>query len=333
MHKRTRTTVLIVAVILLLLAGAVYLRKKAPPEAARLLPESDGIVFVNLKPIRAATHFDRQQINHDADYQKFIDATGIEFERDLDEAAFALHRMTPATGPNGAVGFSTVFVGRFDGKRLSNYLAGASTSTEDYEGHTIYSIPVEDRTDRVTMLGYDVVAVSNMPTTEQIHSILDRYRSAALPFSGSSLLSEHYSEIPLLSLAWGIGKIGLPLTGGQNGAGATGSEAGMKVLGMTLPVPPSATYIASIRWAGSLHLRVEEIAPDEPTATSSADSLNALVGIFKAGQSGDGDVKSLVDSIAIQHRKDRVILTSTVPPALLQKLTQAPQSTGQTPIP
>lgn len=182
MNKRTGTTVLIVGLILLLLAGAVYLRKKAPPEAARLLPESDGIVFINMRPVRLATHFGRQSVTHDPEYQKFIDATGIEFDRDLDEAAFALHRMTPATGPNGAIGFSMVFVGRFNRKRLANYLAGSAATTEDYEGHTIYSIPVEDRTDRVALLGYDIVAISNMPTTEQIHSILDRYRSAALHF-------------------------------------------------------------------------------------------------------------------------------------------------------
>jgi hypothetical protein len=35
-----------VAAVLLLLAVAIFLRSKAPPEAARLLPESDGIVFI-----------------------------------------------------------------------------------------------------------------------------------------------------------------------------------------------------------------------------------------------------------------------------------------------
>ncbi len=60
---------------------------------------------------------------------------------------------------------------------------------EIYAGHTIYSIPSEGRTVRVAQIGYDMVAVSNTPTPEQIHSIIDRHRTAALPFSGSSLLS------------------------------------------------------------------------------------------------------------------------------------------------
>ena len=50
MHRRTRKTLLSVAAVLVLLAVAVFLRSKAPPEAARLLPESDGILYVNLKP-------------------------------------------------------------------------------------------------------------------------------------------------------------------------------------------------------------------------------------------------------------------------------------------
>ena len=39
MLRRTRRTIWIVAAVALLLAAAIYLRFKAPPEAARLLPE------------------------------------------------------------------------------------------------------------------------------------------------------------------------------------------------------------------------------------------------------------------------------------------------------
>ncbi|MGB6726399.1 MAG: hypothetical protein WBE74_10885, partial [Terracidiphilus sp.] len=58
MHRRTRRTLLIVAAVLALLAVAVFLRSKAPPEAARLLPESDGIIYIDLKPIRIFLHKD-----------------------------------------------------------------------------------------------------------------------------------------------------------------------------------------------------------------------------------------------------------------------------------
>ncbi len=317
MHKRTKTTILVVGLILLLLAGALYLRKKAPPEAARLLPESDGIVYFNLRPLRSATHFDQRNVAHDPEYQQFVDATGIEFERDLDEAAFALHRMADPNGPNGIVAFSEVFVGRFDGKRLIAYLDRNAAGKESYASHDVYLLHSEGRTVRVSVLGYDMVAVSNAPTEEQIHSILDRYRTAALPFAGSTLLTHHYADVPLLSLAWGIGKIGLPL--GDDGGG-------LKIMGIKLPFSLDSTFIASLRWTGALRVRVEEIAPSEAEAAASAESVETLLKLVKTAQSvmpgGDQQIKSLLDSTKIEHHKDRAVLNATLPAGLLEELMQ-----------
>lgn len=327
MHRRTRVTIAIVAVVLLLLAGAIYLRKKAPPEAARLLPESDGIVYINLRPLRTATHFDKHPVQRDPDYQRFIDQTGIEAERDLDEAAFALHRMPDPNGPNGPVAFSEVFVGHFDGRRLASYLATVAASTEVYAGHQIYSIPSQGRTVRVTLLGYDMVAVSNTPSPEQIHSILDRYRTAALPFTGSSLLATHYGEVPLLSLAWGVGQIGLPLS---DPAGT------VQLMGFSLPLTYDATFIASLTWAGKTKLRVEEITPTEAAAKTSSDSIETIVSFARAAEDRapgmtDSDVRALLDSAEIEHHKNRVVMTATIPPGLLHKLVNAPVSIEQMP--
>src|SRR5579875_909124 len=44
--------------LLAALAVLLFLRAKAPPEAARLLPESDAIVFANLRPLRSLAHWD-----------------------------------------------------------------------------------------------------------------------------------------------------------------------------------------------------------------------------------------------------------------------------------
>src|SRR5271154_2322644 len=114
MRKRTRYSLLLILVLLAALVVAVLLRRNAPPEVARLLPESDAIVYLNLKPLRAATHFDRSPVARSPEYQRFVDATGIVPERDLDSVAFALHRMDNPNGPNGPVGYSEVFEGRFD---------------------------------------------------------------------------------------------------------------------------------------------------------------------------------------------------------------------------
>jgi hypothetical protein len=325
MHRRTRLTITIVAVFLVLLAGAVYLRKKAPPEAARLLPESDGIVYVSLRPLRAATHLDKHPVQHDPDYQRFIDQTGIQPERDLEEAAFALHRMPDSKGPNGPVAFSEVFVGHFDGRRLGQYLEGQAKSSETYAGRTIYSIPNEGRTLRVALLGYDMVAASNYPSEEKIHSILDRYKTAALPFTGSSVLADHYAEVPLLSLAWGIGQIGLPLTDGSGN---------VQVMGLSLPLPQDSTFVASLSWTGKTRLRIEEIAPSDEAAKASSDSIGSLLNLVRtatsstggstAAEAPDADTKALLDSAKIERKKNRAVLTATIPAGLMQKMVAAP---------
>jgi hypothetical protein len=321
MHRRTRITISIVVVVLLLLAGAIYLREKAPPEVARLLPESDGIVYLNVRPLRAVSHFDKHPVQHDADYQHFIDTTGIDPERDLDQVAVALQRMPNPNGPNGPVAFSEVFEGHFNGRRLASYLQSVAAGTESYAGRTIYEIPSEGRTVRVTLLGYDMVAVSNTPASEQIHSIIDRYRTAALSFTGSSLLAAHYSEVPLLSPAWGVGKIGLPLSDAQGG---------ITVMGMSLPFSPDTTFVASLSWTGKTRLRVEEIAPTAEAADNSAESVQNLLNLVRGIQSAapadaaDADLRALVQSAQISHHKDHAVFTATIPSGLLQDLMNAP---------
>jgi hypothetical protein len=321
MHRRTRKTLWIVAAVLLVLSVAIFLRFKAPPEAARLLPESDGIVYVNLRPLRAFMKQNLKPVSHAPEYQAFIDATGIDWERDLEEAAVSLHRMSDPKGPNGPVAYSMVLVGKLDGKALARYFDAHAASRESYAGHTIYSLPSEGRTVRVAQIGYDTVAVSNTPSTEQIHSILDRHQTAALPFSGSTLLGEHYSEMPILSVAWGMGQIGLPFS----------EDGSIHVLGMALPLPPDTTFLASIHWAGALKLRVVEIANSEATATSQAASLNLLLNLARGATAGlspgaanDG-LKTVLNSAQIEQRRNRVVANATLPKSLPVELVNADQ--------
>ena len=327
-HRRTKLSIAIVLVVLVLLAGAIYLRKEAPPEAARLLPESDGIVYFNLRPLRAATHFDQHPVEHSPEYQHFIDATGIQFEHDLEEAAFAIHRMPNPNGPNGALAFSEVFMGHFDGRKLADYLASVAASQEDYARHTIYNIASDGRTVRVALLGYDIVVVSNTPSTEQIHSMIDRYRTAALPFSGSSLLSKYYAKLPLLSIAWGIGQIGQPLANG-----------GARVMGLRLPLPPESTFIASLTWIGKIHLRVAELAPTDAAAADTTESLQTILVLVKsmANTPGTGaydtDARTLINSLVVERHRNEAVLTATVPTGLLQRAMNHPQEMKALPVP
>jgi hypothetical protein len=325
MTRRTRKTLLIVAAVLVLLALAVFLRSKAPPEAARLLPESDGIIYFNLKAIRTLAHNNFKPPDRVPEYQEFVDAIGIDPERDLDQVAIALHRMPDPNGPNGPVAYSMVLVGRITGQKLNAWLDAHATSRENYLGHTIYNMTSQDRTVRIAQIGYDAVAISNTPTSEQIHSMLDRHRAAALPFSGSSLLEQHYHDVPLLSLAWGVGQIGLPF-----------SESGsIHVFGMALPLEEDSTIIASVGPAlpvpgelAAVRFRVEEIATSEDKATAQAADLATLLTLVRSlGQNPDANsalsneaLKELLKTSTVTQHGERVVVTGTISATTLSHL-------------
>jgi hypothetical protein len=338
MHRRTRKTLWILVAVILLLTVAIFLRSKAPPEAARLLPESDGIIFINLKPVRSFLHKDLKPPQRVPEYQQFVDATGIDWEQDLDQVAVALHRMKDPSGPNGPVAYSMVLVGKLTGKRLNDWLEAHAASRESYDGHTIYSIPSDGRTVRVAQIGYDMLAVSNTPTPEQIHSMLDRHRTAALPFSGSTLLAEYYHDVPLLSLAWGVGQIGAPFS--EKGA--------ISVFGLSLPLEDDSTIVASatpaLSLAGALNIKVEEIAATDEVAASQAASLATLVTLARGfteplseDSGGNGlanrGLKQLLKTAAVTQKHNRVVITATVTPSLLADLAQGESSQPTSPIP
>ncbi|HEX3993375.1 MAG TPA: hypothetical protein VHX39_19550 [Acetobacteraceae bacterium] len=334
MSRRTRRTFLVVAAVLLLLAVAIFLRSKAPPEAARLLPESDGIIYVNLRPVRTFFRVKLKPPQRVPEYEEFVEATGIDWERDLDEAAIALHRMPDPNGPNGPVAYSMVLVGKLTGARLNHWFDTHATSREIYAGHTIYNVPSEGRTVRVAQIGYDMVAVSNTPTPEQIHSMLDRHRTAALPFAGSTLLSQHFHDVPLLSLAWGVGQIGLPFS--ESGA--------IQVLGFRLPLQADSTIVASLTpeltRAGSLRLRVEEFAPTDEAAEGQASALSTLVSLARgftlplSDNAANRGLKEVLKTAVVSQKRNRVVMTATLPGSLFAGLVSgASASTAAAPGP
>jgi hypothetical protein len=177
----------------------------------------------------------------------------------------------------------------------------------------------------VAQVGYDMLAISNTPTTEQIHSIIDRHHSAALPFSGSSLLERHFKDVPLLSVAWGVGQIGLPF----NESGSIG------IFGFELPLPSDATIVASLSPVlpvpgklGTVRLKLEEFAPNEAEAASQAASLSTLVIIARGFTAPLGDnsannaLKALLKEASVTQHQDRVVVTATVPASVLANAAQ-----------
>jgi hypothetical protein len=296
-------------------AAVVELRKHAPPEPARLLPGADGFVYIDLKWMRRADIAnDLPEVPHDPEYEQFIRATGFQFERDLQEAALAVHYARPETG--GETRFSQVLIGKIDGDKLRAYLKGLAASTDEYRSITIYSIPLQNRTLRVAILGVDTVAASNHNDPFVIRGIIDRSRKLASPFAGPALLRQYYKNVPLASLGWGIFRVGP-----QEGVAA--GPANQSVYGFTMD--KGATVVASVRYLGAVHFKAEAFAKSEHAAEQLTDEVNSFLAIFRsaevsiAGKSPDPDITKALDSLKIEQKKDRAVLTAVVPIDLIRK--------------
>jgi hypothetical protein len=333
-----------IAILLLLVAAGiaslVLLRRRAAPEAVRLLPEADAVLYVNLGLIRLGTPVPQiPEVTREADYAAFVRETGFEFERDLDDVALAVHSVPPpppqpGTPPSGPPPLpyrtSEIFVGRFHSERLSAYLKKLAASSERHGDSDIYNIPYEGRTVRVALLGVDMVAVSNEEDPGVMHGIMDRYHALAGPVGGPGLVREHYGRIPLGSVAWAIGRI--PAT--QPGAAAGGPDA----MGMVQHVAGGSTVVASVRYTGSIQFRVEAVTASEPEAKQLGEGVGMLLALFRGagpsvqGEGPDPDVKAFFDSIEIRQEEQSLVVTATLPARALQKvLAQPPASPAPPP--
>ena len=315
----------VAASVLLVLAvvGLLFwLLWRSPPAAVCLLPEADAVVYADVRPIRLLTRIEQRPVEHSPEYQSFIDRTGIVPERDLDRAAFALHRMADPAGPNGVVGYSEVFTGRFDRDRLTSYLRSIATGQESYAGHEIFTVPVADPTPRGTrllrlsVLDPATVAASNMPSPEQIHAMIDSSRSPGWLRSGSSLVSSGFHRVPLGASVWGIGALALPFV----------EDGHVAILGLQLPIPAAQPIIASLRYTTALHLRLELLAGSDTTAATQTEALRGMLGLARAlvavdKNAGTAAAADLLASVQVEQQHERTVLEAVIPISLLRTLT------------
>ena len=335
LRRRRKALIAIVVVLILGAVGfAVWLRKHAPPDAVRLLPENeDGVFYLNLKPLRIAGVLKEpdaaKTAERDPEYQQFVKETGFEFERDLDHAAFAVHG--PATA-GGETRYSEVLVGRYDIQKAEAYFKKIGKVVESYRDTTIYSIPVEGRTVRVAMLGVEQVAASNLDSAAAIHEIIDHYRSSAVPREGPALVREHYHDVLLGSSAWFIGKFG--------GVGLGQSSRGGLPLPMMAAMFGGATVVASVRYQGSVHLKMEAFTTTSEQAQEINSNLQNLAGLLKSADltsskgGPDPDVKAFFDSIKVEEKEERVVVSATIPQGFIKKvMTEPPAEPEPSPTP
>jgi len=309
---------LLILAILLVAAAAVgfvlYHRSTQVPEAARLLPEGDLIIYANLKPVHLFDLNKSDSVQPQGEYKDFVDRTGIQPERDLDEVA-----MSRRDTPDGRdVESSEILIGHYDQARLRDYLQLLSTVRERYRNYTIYSIAHEGHTVRVALLDAGKIAVTNMASPEPMHGIIDR---SLKPSTGPVLLS-HYSAVPFGSLAWLIDRIpnkpdNVQLPGG-----------------FAITLPAEAVAVGSLRYTGSLLLRADVFAQSEAQARQIVDSANShlalvrSIGQFIKTKGPDQDIKAAFDSLQATQKENVAVFTATIPQSILKKIWSEAQSPG-----
>ena len=327
--RRALPIVLAVVIVAAAVTLAVQLRKSAPPEPARLLPGADAFLYANLGWARKANGGKLfLPIPHDPDYDRFIQQTGFDYERDLDSVAFAVHY--PANWPGGGTGgaapeprFSEVFIGHFDAEKCVAYLKQVSKSVESYNSVDIYTIPLTGRTFRIAILGIDMVAASNHDDPAVIHAMVDRSRRLASPFGGPAFLRRYYRRVQLASPVWMMARV-------------DPSNPEFGEWADFLPHPADIVVSASYNplhlplRSGVLHLRAEAWASNSEDAKAIVDKLNVFLTMFHSAEASvgspgtDADVKTLFDSLKVRQDDSRATLYATLPTGVFRKLMESP---------
>jgi hypothetical protein len=326
--RRTLPLVLTVVILAAAVTVAVQLRKHAPPEPARLLPAADAFLYADFSWVRKLSTTPLPPVSHDPEYDRFIAETGFEFERDLDAVAFAAHY--PGSWQGGGSGgsaleprFSEVFIGRFDGGRLTTYLKHMAQATETYDSVEIYTIPVDHRAFRVAILSVDSIAASNQDDPGVIRGIVDRSRRLASPFGGPALLRRYYKRVQLASPVWLVAHI---------------EPSAPEFSGWSMVFAQPADLVVSASYnplhlplrSGVLRLRAEASTGSDEVARQAIEKITLLLANFHAAEASvgapgsDADLKAVFDSIQLHQEQSRAVLSATLPTNLFRKVVESP---------
>jgi hypothetical protein len=135
------------------------------------------------------------------------------------------------------------------------------------------------------------------------------------------LLRKFYRQVPLASLSFAILRVKPEMS----------SFGGLGSWSFLFPHP--AVAVISARYLRALHLRAEAFTDGEADAQAITEKTAAFLSLFHAAegavgkQGADPDVKTFFDSLKVEQKGDRAILTATVPPGFVRKvLAESPET-------
>ena len=134
-----------------------------------LMPSNaTGVAYIDLQALRKSAFLAElyawaPQPSVDADYAAFVQATGFNYEQDLNRAAIAVWEL-----PREAL-FLALVEGRFDRKKIATYAMQSGTRASE-GGREIFSVPVNGGARRIlfTFLEDNRIAITNQPELSMI---------------------------------------------------------------------------------------------------------------------------------------------------------------------
>jgi hypothetical protein len=319
--RKLALLLVIVTAVAAVVVITVFMLREAAPRAVRLLPSANAFVYLDLKPLRTAGVLKQMPaVSLEPEYEQFVRETGFQFERDLDEAAFAVH-LPAAVNPQQpqATRYSEVFTARFDAGKLAAYLRKIGAAVERYRGLDVYAIALPGRTLRVAIVGPQMVAASNTEGPYVIQSMIDRHQELT-PARGPELVRRYYRDVPLGSVAWAITQ--------TTASGPQGNSMVTLPGGYALFFPAGTALVAGLRYVGSVQFKAEAFTETEDQARRVGDQLSAFVALVRtvegAQTGGEPEVKAFFDSLRVEQRDRRTELTATIPTGLLKKMVLEP---------
>lgn len=315
---------LLILVLLLLIVGAgllVLLKWNRPPRSVRILPEGERFLYVDLRPLRLVSWKDSKPLQLEGDYQRFIDQTGIRFERDLDQAAICWRESESGGDPESAA----IFTGNFDRGKLQQYLGDLSSRTDSYRNRTLYSIPHENHLVHAALLDERTVAVTNMTQEEALNGIIDRWDgSTAVP----ALVAQYYGKVPTGSLAWLIDRF------------PARPDPNQLPDGLSFSFLENTVAVVSARYNGSLLLHADVLTASESDAHHLIGQATSFLSIYRSisnslTKGGDRDVKAALASIRVDQKGNVAAFSATLSQNFLKKMVQEvqPEVAAATPTP